>query len=39
MALALNMRFASQNPEGYGNRMLSMMRNAFGGHSIQNKDS
>ncbi|MCW9024103.1 MAG: decarboxylating 6-phosphogluconate dehydrogenase [Gammaproteobacteria bacterium] len=39
MALALTMRFASQNPEGYGNRMLSMMRNAFGGHNIQNKDS
>lgn len=38
MALALNMRFASQNPTGYSNRMLSMMRNAFGGHSIQTKE-
>ena len=38
LSLALHMRFASQNPESYGNKMLSMMRNAFGGHMITNKD-
>lgn len=35
LSLALMMRFASQDTEGYGNRMLSMMRNAFGGHNIK----
>ena len=34
MTLALQMRFASQDDEGYGNRVLSLMRHAFGGHSI-----
>ena len=34
MTLALHMRFASQDNEGYSNRLLSMMRNAFGGHKI-----
>ncbi|MHB8920156.1 MAG: phosphogluconate dehydrogenase (NAD(+)-dependent, decarboxylating) [Halothiobacillus sp.] len=34
MTLALQMRFASQDAEGYGNRLLSLMRNAFGGHAI-----
>ncbi|NOY67152.1 MAG: decarboxylating 6-phosphogluconate dehydrogenase [Gammaproteobacteria bacterium] len=38
LSLALQMRFASQDQEGYGNRMLSMMRNAFGGHFVQGKD-
>ncbi|MDH5572386.1 MAG: decarboxylating 6-phosphogluconate dehydrogenase [Gammaproteobacteria bacterium] len=38
LTLALHMRFASQNPESYGNKMLSMMRNAFGGHTISNTD-
>jgi 6-phosphogluconate dehydrogenase len=31
------MRFSSQDKEGYGNKMLSMMRNAFGGHLITEK--
>lgn len=35
MTLALAMRFASQDQEGYGNRLLAMMRNAFGGHAIK----
>lgn len=35
ISLALQMRFASQDGEGYTNRMLSVMRNAFGGHSMQ----
>ncbi len=35
MTLALMMRFTSQDEEGYTNRLLSMMRNAFGGHAIQ----
>jgi len=34
MTLALQMRFDSQDAEGYGNRLLSLMRNAFGGHAI-----
>jgi len=34
MTLALFARFASQDAEGYGNRLLSMMRNAFGGHAV-----
>ncbi len=35
MTLALQMRFASQDGEGYPNRLLSLMRNAFGGHRIK----
>jgi len=35
MTLALHMRFASQDDIGYGNRLLSMMRNAFGGHAVK----
>ncbi len=31
---ALQMRFASQDQEGYANRLLSLMRNAFGGHDM-----
>ncbi|KPK37644.1 MAG: 6-phosphogluconate dehydrogenase [Gammaproteobacteria bacterium SG8_47] len=38
LALALQMRFASQDDNSYGNRMLSMMRNAFGGHLVHSKD-
>ena len=34
IALALQMRFASQDEEGYPNRLLAMMRNAFGGHAL-----
>ena len=38
LTLALQMRFASQDKYGYGNRVLSMMRNAFGGHFVETKD-
>ena len=34
ISLALQMRFASQDEEGYPNRLLAMMRNAFGGHAL-----
>ena len=34
LALALHMRFASQDREGYGHRLLAMMRRAFGGHAV-----
>ena len=37
LALALYMRFASQDSDGYSNKVLSMMRNAFGGHLIKDK--
>ena len=35
LTLALQMRFNSQNEKGYGYRLLSTMRNAFGGHAIR----
>ena len=35
LALALHMRFASQDQEGYTNKLLAMMRNAFGGHMVK----
>lgn len=35
LTLALQMRFASQDREGYAHRLLAKMRNAFGGHAIQ----
>ena len=35
LTLALQMRFASQDDNGYANRLLAMMRNAFGGHAIK----
>ncbi len=38
MALALNMRFASQNPDNYSYKILAMMRNAFGGHGYKNRE-
>jgi len=38
ISLALQMRFASRDDEGYGNRMLSVMRNAFGGHDVKKND-
>jgi len=34
ISLALQMRFASRDEQGYGNRILAMMRNAFGGHAV-----
>ena len=37
LSLALQMRFQSQDERGYGFKLLSLMRNAFGGHAI--KDS
>ena len=35
LALALHMRFASQDEKGYTNKLLAMMRKAFGGHAIK----
>lgn len=35
LALAVHMRFASQGNGDYSNRLLAMMRNAFGGHSMK----
>ncbi len=35
LTLALQMRFASQDEQGYSYRLLSMMRNAFGGHAVK----
>jgi 6-phosphogluconate dehydrogenase len=37
LALALHMRFASQDKEGYTNKLLAMMRNAFGGHNVKDQ--
>lgn len=37
LTLALQMRFASQDDHGYSHRLLSTMRNAFGGHAIKSK--
>lgn len=38
LSLALQMRFASQDETGYGYRLLSMMRNAFGGHAVKHTE-
>ncbi len=38
LSLALQMRFASQDREQYGNRLLAMLRNAFGGHAVQKEE-
>jgi 6-phosphogluconate dehydrogenase len=35
LTLALQMRLNSQNQTGYGYRLLSTMRNAFGGHAVK----
>ena len=35
LTLALQMRFASQDEKGYAYRLLSLMRNAFGGHAVK----
>lgn len=35
LTLALQMRFASQEDDGYSYKLLSVMRNAFGGHAIK----
>lgn len=37
ISLALAMRFASQDQAGYANRLLAMMRNAFGGHAVEKR--
>jgi 6-phosphogluconate dehydrogenase len=37
LSLALQMRFTSQDKEGYPYKLLSMMRNAFGGHAVKTK--
>jgi 6-phosphogluconate dehydrogenase len=37
ISLALQMRFSSQDIDGYQSKLLSMMRNAFGGHDIVRK--
>ncbi|MDR2876873.1 MAG: decarboxylating 6-phosphogluconate dehydrogenase [Chromatiales bacterium] len=37
LSMALQMRFASQQEGSYSNRMLNVMRNAFGGHPIDPK--
>jgi len=37
LALALHMRFASQGGADYGNKLLAMMRNSFGGHATKDK--
>ncbi len=35
LSLAMSMRFTSQDKEGYDFKLLSMMRNAFGGHAVK----
>ena len=35
LTIALQMRFASQDDHGYSYKLLSMMRNAFGGHVVK----
>lgn len=35
LTIALQMRFASQDDDGYSYKLLSMMRNAFGGHAVK----
>jgi len=37
LTLALQMRFSSQDAEGYPAKLLAMMRNAFGGHDVHKK--
>lgn len=34
ISMALQMRFASQGNGSYGNKLLALMRNAFGGHAL-----
>jgi 6-phosphogluconate dehydrogenase len=35
MSLALMMRFASQGRDDFGDKLLAMMRQGFGGHAIK----
>ncbi len=39
MTLALQMRFASQDDEGYSYKLLSLMRRAFGGHAVKTSEA
>ncbi len=39
IAAALFRRFASQDPERYGDRLLAALRHAFGGHPVQRASS
>lgn len=39
LTLALQMRFTSQNETGYGYRLLSTMRNSFGGHAMKHLEN
>ena len=32
---ALDMRFRSQDPEPFANKLLAMMRHEFGGHAVK----
>ncbi|MFN8404605.1 MAG: hypothetical protein U0V48_13770 [Anaerolineales bacterium] len=38
LTLALQMRLASRDEENYTARMLSALRNQFGGHAIKKED-
>jgi 6-phosphogluconate dehydrogenase len=35
ISAALDMRFRSQDPEPFANKLLAMMRHGFGGHAVQ----
>jgi len=37
ITLALQMRFASQDGEGYPAKLLALMRNGFGGHNVEKR--
>jgi 6-phosphogluconate dehydrogenase len=39
ITLALMERFTSRDDDSYAHRMLSAMRNQFGGHAIKKRDS
>ena len=38
IAMALFARFASRQPDAFGNRMLAALRNQFGGHAVRPRD-
>ena len=35
LTAALDMRFRSQDPEPFANKLLAMMRHEFGGHAVK----
>jgi len=39
MSLALMMRFASQGKSDYADKLLAMMRQGFGGHAVEQRDT